>query len=107
MQSNRLTWTQQGPNRWVRSDGKVSIEAGSAGRYMVSIDGAILRDPNGRRRTWATRASAMSAVQDITNIRAKARGMRDCYACGGDGWLPSKATPATCHYCHGTGKQQA
>jgi hypothetical protein len=27
-----------------------------------------------------------------------------CTACGGDGWLPSKPTPATCPYCGGTGR---
>jgi RecJ-like exonuclease len=27
-----------------------------------------------------------------------------CTACGGDGWLPSLDTPATCPYCQGSGK---
>jgi hypothetical protein len=29
----------------------------------------------------------------------------DCRVCGGDGYLDSLPTPATCPYCQGTGKE--
>jgi hypothetical protein len=42
---------------------------------------------------------------DVLQADAQAPAVRTvCTACGGDGWLPSKPTPATCHYCGGTGK---
>ena len=35
-------------------------------------------------------------------------GTRDCHACGGDGWLPSRPTgESACPYCNGSGQVSA
>jgi DnaJ-class molecular chaperone len=43
----------------------------------------------------------------VRQERSRIRVARVCTACGGEVWLPSKSTPADCHYCNGTGRVRA
>jgi DnaJ-class molecular chaperone len=42
------------------------------------------------------------------HVRRPVRAMRDCTACGGEGWLPSRPEgQSECPYCEGTGRIEA